>query len=218
MVLFSYTARDPNGTLLRGTLDAPTIDTARMALRSMQLQEEEMYQISYGGASSPLESPPGHPLPPVTAFDQQYTPVPAPVVGVPHGQPLPAITEEAIAATQKATIKSAKRDRSKAEPAAYFPLHQTLRLYAGWLLAWYGLVYAVGGYYITRVPSFEIPYLRGIFESSLVLTLTLVAFLFLLETTMYDHLIKTNDDLPRWTSPALFVGGILIFILYRANV
>ncbi|MDP6561808.1 MAG: hypothetical protein QF793_02685, partial [Candidatus Peribacteraceae bacterium] len=42
--------------------------------------------------------------------------------------------------------------------AAYFPLLDTLRLYAGWLLAWYCIVYAIGAYQFMKELPFRLPY------------------------------------------------------------
>ena len=63
---------------------------------------------------------------------------------------------------------------------AYLPLHETLRLYAGWLMAWYCLVYALGSYQFFRPLPFRIPLVEGLFLSPLVRSFTLVAFLYLL--------------------------------------
>ena len=111
----------------------------------------------------------------------------------------------------------ARRDATT-KSDGYYPLRQTLRLYAGWLLAWYGLVYAIGGYYVSRSPAFELPYLTGIFYSPLVLTFTLGAFLFLLFSGIYNHLAETNDELPWYAGLALTAVAVVIFVLYRANV
>ncbi len=89
----------------------------------------------------------------------------------------------------------------------------TLRLYAGWLLAWYAIVYALGFYQSTRALPFTIPYLAGIYTSPLVLSCTLAAFLFLFLSAIYS---KAG----RGTLPAVFFTfvGIVAFVFYRMNV
>ncbi len=96
---------------------------------------------------------------------------------------------------------------------AYFPLIDTLRLYAGWLLAWYALVYGLGSFQQTRALPFQIPYLSGLFLSPLVLQFTLGAFLFLLCTGLWKSLKKNL-----WIGLLLIVLGVAGFVLYRMNV
>ena len=91
----------------------------------------------------------------------------------------------------------------------YFPLLETLRLYAGWLLAWYCLVYAVGSYQYTRPLPLRIPYAESLFLSPLVLSFTFGAFLFLFLSGIYKkHKSKRNA----WI---LLFLGIGIFVFYR---
>lgn len=71
---------------------------------------------------------------------------------------------------------------------AYLPLTDTLRLYAGWLLAWYGVVYLIGFYRITDRLEWEIPFIDELFQSTLVLRFAFGTFLFLLLTTLHRAL------------------------------
>lgn len=96
---------------------------------------------------------------------------------------------------------------------AYFPLIDTLRLYAGWLLVWYALVYALGSFQHLRSLPFAIPYLEGLFLSPLVLQFTLGAFLFLLCTGLWKLLGKNI-----WSGLLLMMLGVAGFVLYRMNV
>jgi hypothetical protein len=67
----------------------------------------------------------------------------------------------------------------------YVPLSDTFRLYAGWLLAWYGLVYLLGSYQFTKHLPFEIPFLSGLFLSPLVLTFAFGTFFFLFLSSIH---------------------------------
>lgn len=100
-----------------------------------------------------------------------------------------------------------------AEPAVYLPIVETLRLYAGWLLAWYCLVYAIGSYQYMKDLPFRIPYADSLFLSPLVLTFTFAAFLFLLLTNVYNWLGKG-----KFKAFVLTLFGIGVFMLYRINV
>jgi hypothetical protein len=99
------------------------------------------------------------------------------------------------------------------ENKIYLPIAATLRLYAGWLLAYYAIVYAVGWYAHARQLPFSIPYVEALMLSPLVLSFTLAAFLFLV--------LHTGKQL--WgpgigKGIALTALGIGAFLLYRMNV
>lgn len=69
--------------------------------------------------------------------------------------------------------------------STYAPLTSTVRLYAGWLLAWYGLFIAIGYYATVRDLPWEIPFVRAFFVSPLIFSFILAIFLFLLLSTIH---------------------------------
>ena len=95
----------------------------------------------------------------------------------------------------------------------YVPLTDTLRLFAGWLLAWYAVVYLLGSYQRNGKLPLEIPFLEGLFISPLVLRFSLGTFLFLLLTTIH-----------RWLKGGIISGilltllGVALFVLFHLNV
>jgi hypothetical protein len=95
----------------------------------------------------------------------------------------------------------------------YFPLLETLRLYAGWLLAWYSIVYAVGAYQFMKDTPYRIPYAESLFLSPLVLSFTFAAFLFLLFSGVYKMTGRSKK-----VGIVLAVVGIATFLLYKMNV
>lgn len=95
---------------------------------------------------------------------------------------------------------------------AYFPLLETLRLYAGWLLAWYSLVYAVGSYQFTKDIPVHVPYAESLFLSPLVLSFTFAAYLFLLFTGIYTLMGRSKK-----IGIILSIVGIVVFLLYKMN-
>lgn len=103
----------------------------------------------------------------------------------------------------------------KTEPRAvgYFPLLETLRLYAGWLLAWYCLIYAIGSYQFMNDLPFRLPYAESLFLSPLVLSFTFAAYLFLLFSGLYKRAKNRKA-----VGIALLGIGTVLFILYRMNV
>lgn len=92
------------------------------------------------------------------------------------------------------------------EAEQYFPLSDTFRLYAGWLLAWYCLVYLLGAYQSLKQLPFTIPFIDGLFQSPLVLNFAFGTFLFLLFSTIH-----------RWMGRGLW-KGIGLTIVWLALV
>lgn len=88
----------------------------------------------------------------------------------------------------------AKKSKPIAEPSeeetTYLPLIETLRLFAGWLLAWYGLVYLLGGLQIKHSISEDIPFISALFSSGLVLRFSFATFVFLLLTSLHAWMGK----------------------------
>ena len=68
----------------------------------------------------------------------------------------------------------------KTSDAAYIPLSDTLRMFAGWLLAWYGVIYALGALQLNEKISSEIPFIQALFSSPVILRLAFATYLFLL--------------------------------------
>lgn len=67
----------------------------------------------------------------------------------------------------------------------YAPLLDTIRLYAGWLLAWYAIVFLVGGQQKLGRLATDIEWLESLSQSPLVLRCAFGTFLFLLLSTIY---------------------------------
>lgn len=83
------------------------------------------------------------------------------------------------------------------EAPPYAPLHETLRIFAGWLLAWYGVIYALGFLEQTKkLPA--LPFVSELFQSRLVLQFTFGTFLLL-----------ALSNLHRWTGRSVLLGFVL---------
>jgi hypothetical protein len=175
---FSYTARNSEGTLVHGTLDAETPQAAHAALRGMEMSVEDLTQL-------PLS-----PAPQWNAIEEDLPPAPA--------APVAAVVEPAA---------PAGRDPN------YYPLVDTLRLYAGWLLAWYFAIFAVGFYQETNRLPFKISLIEQLFFSSTVLSFACASFLFLL----FSNLHRTFGR--GWIRGILLtLAGFAVFVLFRANM
>ncbi len=95
----------------------------------------------------------------------------------------------------------------------YFPLLDTIRLYAGWLMAWYLIIYALGYYQQSRGLPYSLSYIENLYQSPMVFSFTLAAFLFLLFTSIHRAL-KGG----RFVGIVLTLLAIGAFLLYRKNV
>ncbi len=95
----------------------------------------------------------------------------------------------------------------------YYPIIDTLRLYAGWLLAWYFLIYALGSYQFLRKFPFQLPYIDDLFWSPIVLSFTFGAFLFLLLSSV--HRLFGRGLL---TGAGLTVLGLVALFLFHQNI
>lgn len=101
--------------------------------------------------------------------------------------------------------------KAKANANAYAPLHETLRIFAGWLLAWYGLIYALGFLeYSGKLPS--IPFVHELFLSPLVLQFTFGTFLLLALSNIHRWL--GGGVLKGFALAALYVALVAGFVVY----
>ena len=75
------------------------------------------------------------------------------------------------------------------DDSPYAPLTETLRVFAGWLLAWYGIIYALGFLEQSgKLPA--LPFVHELFLSPLVLQFTFGTFLFLALSNVHRWLGK----------------------------
>ncbi len=211
MPQFTYTAIQPDGKRISGTIESFSLQAANDALKQMHLIPEEIHEsltseqpltpeqaeklLSFTPPAFAHEAPEETPASsnPATANREVPSPKPPPVR--PDGR--------------AGEVRIPKSE----SPPSYFPLLDTLRLYAGWLLAWYCLVYALGHYQHTRPLPFRMPFVEGLFLSPLVLSFTWGAYLFLLLSGIW----KASG---RGIFKGLFatIIGIAGFVLYRMNV
>lgn len=182
MTLFSYTARDENGNMVDGTMDAVSTQAVRDSLGDMQLIVEEVHEATQSDQNTmqSWDTAPSVPFQNISPLEEKKPPI---------------------------TVKE------KTAKQAYFPIVDTLRLYGGWLLAWYCLVYAFGFYQSSKDLPFRIPYVESLFLSPLVLSFTLVAFLFLLLSEL--HKKRGGGRKLGWI---FVIIGIAVFWIYRVNV
>lgn len=174
MTTFAFEGQDSAGTVRRGTVQAATKFDAFNKLKNEQAlalnmlapmgtlpkyNDPDLQQWQKSAASAaPKPQAPAEKAKPKIGFTQ--TPAPAPVTGKPKAAPAP--------------VKS----------SGYHPLVSTLALYAGWLLAWYGLFVATGHYATVRSLPWDIPFVQAFYVSPLIFSFTVGIWLFLLLFTL----------------------------------
>lgn len=192
MAHFTYLARNADGRIIRGTIDALSVQAARESLKEINMQAEEIYEVTV-------------PPPAAASFDSERKEQSEPRTA--SASPAWNVTDGRTAPLPPQNAPEEKRE------AKYFPLIDTLRLYAGWLLSWYFLIFAFGSYDYLREFPFEIPLVSGLFQSPVIITFALGAFLFLMLSSLH-----------RFFHRGMFRGialGILWVVLigtYRMNM
>lgn len=163
---FKYTARNADGTESTGTVFATNEDDVRKALTEMG--REPLFIQST--EPTPVITPDTFEVETTSALKEQWQPLQDL-----NTEPEYHETIDTVTPLPADNVYVRKDDNTR----QLYPFSDTVRLYAGWLLAWYGLVYILGYYQMTRSLNPEIPYVYGLLYSPLVLTLATVCFAFL---------------------------------------
>lgn len=180
---FSYIARTLTGEEQRGMIVAPSLEEAREDLRKRHLLVEDIQEVNV-----------------------QKT------AGISFSAP-PTLPGESPLWTTIDTEESAQPSSISNADHAYVPLIDTFRLFAGWLLAWYGLVYLLGSLeQLGRLPV-DILFIQSLFLSPIILRLSFVTYLFLLLTSL--HRVWGKGVLK---GLALAIAGIVLYAFFHVNV
>jgi len=179
--IFAFEGTDEHGQTRRGTVEAPNKHEAFEHLKN----DQKLYLTAL--------SPTGI-TPPYRDYDlvnwQKKEVKPSPIIPQvdfsskvqPEKKPLgfSNFPEGTLAGGPKKPADPNPNNGKK----IYHPLLSTLRLYAGWLLAWYGLFVALGYYSHVRTLPFNIPFVEAFFLSPLIFTFVVAIFLFLMLTSI----------------------------------
>ena len=182
---FTYIARTIDGQEQRGGIDADGLEIAREILRKRNLFVEEIH-------TSPAE-------------ERLTTSFTAPAL--PLQKKSDPLWTDIDAEKKKAEQKALAMDHT------YVPLVDTFRLFAGWLLAWYAVVYLFGSLQALKQLPFEIPFIEGLFLSPLILRLTFATYLFLLLTSIHKALGKGTGK-----GVLLTLVGVGLYAFFHMNV
>lgn len=109
-------------------------------------------------------------------------------------------------------IDAEKKPAQTSVRHSYVPLIDTFRLFAGWLLAWYGLVYLLGALMQSGRLQIDIPFVQALFVSPIILRLAFGTYLFLLLTSMHRAWGKGMLK-----GILLTIAGIFLYAFFHVN-
>ncbi len=180
---FAFEGTDSSGMVRRGTVQA---ETKHQAFEKLKHDQKLVVQML-----SPLGVTPQYKdndLDNWQKKDKQPIPQPSPVqAAVPTKEPVTVAAPRKAKSVGFSGVEQPKPlQPTTAQPspamkrAGYHPLISTLRLYAGWLLAWYGLFVALGYYAHVRELPWVLPFVEAFFISPLIFSIIVAIFLFLI--------------------------------------
>lgn len=185
---FAFEGADTTGMVHRGTVQAPTKFDAFQKLKSDQKLTIKMLAPmgtlpTYNDSDLDLwqkdSVPAAKPEAVPTIKEIERAPSP-PKASLQFSPP--------VVPTPQTTISSPVEHSHAERPSVYHSIVSTLRLYAGWLLAWYGLFVAVGYYATYRSLPWDIPFVQAFYVSPLIFSFTVSIFLFLLLSQLHRTL------------------------------
>lgn len=228
MPTFTYIAKRPDGAETRGSINAASLDAAREELRKQGLLIEDIRPQNQPKPQQPQQqkpqqqSPqkPAQPKQPQQQKPQQPRPAqpqqkPQQPKQQPAAQPARPATPVATMPSKPAPLPWSGANNGAAprmpEQPEYAPLHETLRIFAGWLLAWYGLIYALGFLEESgKLPA--VPFIRELFASPLVLQFTFGTFLLLALSNVHRWIGK--GILAGFFLAMVYAAGLAGFVIY----
>lgn len=205
MPLFSYTATTAGGERTRGVVDAMSLQAARSALQETGLFVEEIHE------ALPSEQESVKPWETAAVAEQSYQLSAVRCQEMTDGsQGSDGVSLGDVELKEAENLKPGSYNL-KASPS-YYPFLDTLRLYAGWLLAWYVLVIALGAYQETKELPFSIPLVEGLWQSPLLIRAVFGVFLFLLCTSLHRFFGSR-----KWVGGVLCLAGVFLFYVFLVN-
>ncbi len=221
---FAFEGTDASGVVHRGTIQADTKFQAFDRLKKNQKlmvsmlsplgvtpqfrdTDLENWQRKEVAATKVSVLPTVTPMSAQPKTMQTPSPVSMAASAKPVGFTLPDTPMQQAATVQKSTAAPIMN------ASGYHPILSTLRLYAGWLLAWYSVFVAVGYYASVRTIPFDIPFVQAFFVSPLIFSFIVAIFLFLFLGSIHKALQgKLISGI------ALSIVGIGMFAVVRMSV
>lgn len=222
---YVFEGKDPKGATRKGTIQAAT---KRAAFDRLKSEQKLVLSLLVPMNQTPpprdreLELWQSVPAPGELPATETKAVTSVPKLERPVGFTLPDAPKNSSAAPESLVSPVTARDTSRGigdtspgieEPQAYYPLISTLRLYAGWLLAWYAVFVMLGYYSLNREVPLQIPFVAAFSSSPLIFTFTVATFLFLLLSSLHRAMHG------RLVSGIMFtVIGVVMFMGVRLSI
>ncbi len=218
MPSYSFICKNAGNQRVEGTLSAFNEEAARATLKEMQLEVEnltEMSEVQKTPSASMAKIPEGSTAPFIDALSPNPPLAPS-IPSIPDKSKTSSwlmIDDPApfVHASSLRVSSSPMLDRPKGK-VSYAPVLDTFRLYAGWLCAWYVAIFALGSLsYLDRLPS-RIDLLEDLIVSPTIINFCFGAFLFLLLTSLYK---KLHANIP--TGMIFGIAWLSTLLIFRLN-
>lgn len=202
---FAFEGTDPQGVIRRGSVQAESKYQAYEQLRESQFlhlnmlspvgitpqyHDRDLESWQNRGKKSSMHSTAQIPSSPIPAKTAPKT------IGFSN-----------ISPSTNTIVTDLKPVLPQTSDSTYTSMLSTLRLYAGWLLSWYAVFVAFGYYTHSRSLSFTIPFVEAFYLSSLMYSITVATFLFLMLSSVQR---KLHGGLI--TGIVLFLVGVTAFL------
>ena len=182
LTMFAFEGTDGSGVIRRGTIQSES--------KYQAFEKLKMDQKLFVSMLSPLGVTPQYRDHDLENWQKKTPPI-IPAQTSPSTSQAPTIkpVQKPVAFTLPETPKPVPVT-NMSDPVAhissgYQPLSSTLRLYAGWLLAWYGLFVTLGYYATVRTLPWDIPFVQAFFISPLIFSFIVAIFLFLFLASLH---------------------------------
>lgn len=190
---FAFEGTADDGSVRRGTVQAESKRHAFDRLR--REQKLSLNMLSPVGVTPQYKDQDllrwqrGPTAPAISGEEVPVTLVQSAKAATVQAQPVPEFHDIEQRLEQAVAAKESQKGKSVSGASAkYFPLLDTIRLYAGWLLAWYLLFVAAGYYTFQRQLPLDIPFVEGFFFSPLIFRFVAAMFVFLALSSLHKLL------------------------------
>ncbi len=180
MPVFAFEGKDLSGSVRRGTMQAATKYEAFKKLRD----DQKLFLLML----SPIGTLPQYKDAELDQWQRGVKDIAAPIAKVQTQAAVASAPRPAVTFTNIPEPKQERAIVTRTTPKTseqYHPLTATLRLYAGWLLAWYGLFVAIGYYSVMRTLPWDIPFVQAFYLSPFIFSFIIAIFIFLLFTAIH---------------------------------
>lgn len=208
---FAFEGADNSGVIRRGTLQAESKYEAFEHLR--ESQNLTLSMLSPVGVTPQYHDRDLEMWQKRGKKSQTQTPPAPPSVTAPSTTRKIGFSGAMVSSTVPKVAPSTPVSMPIQNKSTYTSIFSTLRLYAGWLLAWYAVFVSLGYYVHTRALPFSIPFVEAFYLSSLMFSITVATFVFLFLSTVHRFMHGSR------VSGVIFgIVAIALFLIFQTLI